>query len=81
MKKPPQQTESQGNYVSSALRMPSALRDEIKDAGDRNGRSMNAEILARLQAMPLTDRLDRIEKEIGELKALAREALAVLNGN
>ncbi|MBC7490075.1 MAG: Arc family DNA-binding protein [Glaciimonas sp.] len=55
--------------------MPSDLRAELKDAGERNGRSMNAEIIARLQAAPITDRLDRIERDISEIKAMLREML------
>lgn len=31
------------------LRLPEGMRDEIKEAADRNGRSMNAEIIARLR--------------------------------
>lgn len=32
------------------LRLPDGMRDQIKEAADRNGRSMNAEIVARLEA-------------------------------
>lgn len=31
------------------LRFPSGMRDRLKDAAHANGRSMNAEIVARLQ--------------------------------
>ena len=33
-----------------ALRMPDGLRDQIRAAAEANGRSMNAEIVARLAA-------------------------------
>jgi len=36
------------------LRLPSGMRDEIKAAADKNGRSMNAEIINRLQASLIT---------------------------
>jgi Arc-like DNA binding domain len=32
------------------LRMPQELRDSLRDAAERSGRSLNAEIVARLQA-------------------------------
>ncbi|MEY9198340.1 hypothetical protein ABIA16_003456 [Sinorhizobium fredii] len=32
------------------LRLPDGMRDTIKEAADHNGRSMNAEIVARLEA-------------------------------
>lgn len=31
------------------LRLPDGMRDDLKDAADKNGRSMNAEIVDRLQ--------------------------------
>ena len=32
------------------IRMPDGLRDQIRDAAETNNRSMNAEIIARLEA-------------------------------
>lgn len=32
------------------LRLPDGMRDRIREASETNGRSMNAEIVARLQA-------------------------------
>lgn len=43
MSKPPVAEQVQVNF-----RMPIALRDRIKEAAERNGRSMNAEIVASL---------------------------------
>jgi hypothetical protein len=51
--------------------MPRSLREELKDAAERNGRTMNAEILYRLQASPL----DELKKQNEELKKLIREVL------
>lgn len=42
--------ENPDEYVKTALRLPKALRDEMKAAGEQAGTSMNAEILARLHA-------------------------------
>lgn len=38
------------------LRLPDGLRNEIKDAAKANGRSMNAEIVVRLEASFEADR-------------------------
>lgn len=37
------------------LRMPDGMRDQIKRAADHNGRSMNSEIVARLERSFLRD--------------------------
>lgn len=46
---------ARGNYPSSkqdqyVLRLPDGMRDEIKKAAEANGRSMNAEIISRIEA-------------------------------
>ena len=48
MEKKPQDTESRhaDKYV---VRFPSGMRDRIREASETSGRSMNAEIVARLQ--------------------------------
>jgi len=57
----------QDKYV---LRLPDGLRDELKATAKANGRSMNAEIIARLTPMPQLDRIEaalaRIEKASAE---------------
>lgn len=58
-------TNSQQDYIKTSLRLPGNLRDELLDAAARNGHSMNAEILARLQGSPLDD-LKRQNEEIKE---------------
>ena len=78
MQKPPKFTGSQDEYVKTALRLPAALHTELKDAAERNGHSMNAEILARLQEAPALARLDRIGKDQREIKAMVREMLGVI---
>jgi hypothetical protein len=44
--------QPQDKYV---LRMPDGMRDRIKAAAEKNNRSMNAEIIARLEASEQTD--------------------------
>lgn len=71
MTKPPPHKAVQSEYVQSAVRMPRKLRAELQDAAERNGRSMNAEILARLEASPL----EQLIKQNAELKLMLREIL------
>lgn len=76
MTKPPTKKHTQSDYVQSAVRMPRSLREELKDAAKRNGRAMNAEILARLQSSPL----DEIKQQNDELKKLVRQILDMVSG-
>lgn len=39
----------QADYVKTALRMPPALHQRIHQAADRNHRTFNGEVLARLE--------------------------------
>jgi hypothetical protein len=41
-------TKPQDDYIKTALRLPPELHAEIKSAAEYHGRSMNAEIIARL---------------------------------
>lgn len=52
------------------LRVPAGMREELKKAAKVNGRSMNAEIIARLErfkAQQSNQQLDRMEKKIDRL--------------
>lgn len=71
MKKTPVKITSQENYVHSAVRLPPELRQAIKEAAAKNGRSMNAEILARLQDNPI----EPILSELADLKQMLRKIL------
>jgi hypothetical protein len=51
--------------------MPRELHAEIQATAENNGRSMNAEIVARLQASPLDTVLD----ELADLKRMMRTLL------
>jgi hypothetical protein len=48
------------------LRFPSGMRDRIKVAAERNGRSMNAEIVARIE---LADEVPRLREVHNQLRA------------
>lgn len=41
---------SQDDYIRTALRLPRDLHKEVQDSAEKNNRSMNAEIVARLQS-------------------------------
>lgn len=45
-------TTPQDDFIKTALRLPRELHAEIKSSADFHGRSMNAEIIARLSAFP-----------------------------
>lgn len=71
MTKSPEKKVLQKDYVQSAVRFPPELRDQLHAAAEANGRSFNAEVLARLQASPS----EQILSEIAELKAMLRKVL------
>jgi hypothetical protein len=71
MKMPPTQKQTQTDYIQTAVRMPRELHAEIQATAENNGRSMNAEIVARLQASPLDTVLD----ELADLKRMMRTLL------
>jgi len=71
MTNPPKQKKTQHGYVQSAVRMPPELRDELREAAESHGRTMNAEILARLQS----DKLDAVMSELTDLKAMLRKVM------
>jgi hypothetical protein len=67
----------QDDFVKTALRLPRALHIEIQAAAEASGRSMNAEMIDRLQAQPgqamLAAMLDRVRSSEGELLETARK--------
>lgn len=75
MQKPPTKKALQTSWVHTAVRLPPELRDEIKDAADRNGHSMNAEIVARLSAAPQDAKLDAITKTVTKIEKIVKELI------
>lgn len=71
MTNPPKQKATQKHYIHSAVRLPPELNESIKLTAERNGRSMNAEIIARLQAGPT----EAILAELAEMKQMLRKVL------
>jgi predicted HicB family RNase H-like nuclease len=71
MTKPPSKKLDQSSYRKTSFRIPPDLYDEITADAERNGRSMNAEIIARLQ----TDQLAGILSELADVKTMIRKLL------
>lgn len=63
--------ESADKTVRSQLRIPADLHAKIVEAADSSGRSMNAEILHRLEAT-FSLKLDQAETELLELRSSAK---------
>lgn len=55
------------------VRFPEGLRDKIKDAATANGRSMNSEIIARLEDSFLTEQLTTVADESAIKPPTAKE--------
>jgi hypothetical protein len=82
------QRKKQDQFI---VRLPDGMRDRIKSAADKNGRSMNAEIVATLEeAYPQTSLVERLmahqqalfrsweeEADPSKRAALAEEILAL----
>lgn len=71
MKKTPIKKLDQSDYVKSALRIPVELRNELLTAAERNGRSMNAEIIFRLQS----DQLAPVMEELARLRVMVQQLI------
>ena len=71
MTNPPKKNTSQKDFVQSAIRLPLALRVELKSTAKRNGRSFNAEMLFRLQASPV----EEVLSELLAVKDMVRKVL------
>ncbi|PRX11223.1 UNVERIFIED_ORG: Arc-like DNA binding dprotein [Martelella mediterranea] len=78
-----QRQSNQADYFPSreldkyVLRMPDGLRDRIKRVAEENGRSMNAEMIARLEGSLELDEVSKVTKEdVEHALAIARGAEA-----
>lgn len=67
MKKKP----TQEDYVRRTTRFPPETFAELERAAKENGRSFNAEVIARLDI----DQFAALRREVAELKAMIREVL------
>lgn len=74
MIKPPVQKPKQTSYVKTAIRMPPSLHEALKEAAKQNDRSLNDEMLARLNTRPF----EEMRRQNEELKMMLREVLTHL---
>lgn len=74
MNNPPKKRAVQSGYIHTAVRLPPELRAELAQAAEANGRSTNAEIVARLQN---TD-AQQLRAEVAELHAMLRQVLDIV---
>jgi hypothetical protein len=63
----------EADYVKTSLRLPPELKLEVKRTAETAGHSMNAELVARVAAKPIQDRLTVLEREVAEIKAILKE--------
>jgi hypothetical protein len=72
-------TKPQDDYIKTALRLPPDLHAEIKSAAEYHGRSMNAEILARLTATPAGPAtLDTLAEQQQRTQAMVQQIIDAL---
>jgi predicted HicB family RNase H-like nuclease len=64
----PKKRPTQKDYEHTAVRLPPALKNELRTAAEINGRSLNAEVLARLQ----DNRLDAVMAELAQLRTMVQ---------
>lgn len=74
MNKPPVQQPRKEEQTTTALRLPKSLHEELKRAADENFRSLNDEMVSRLD----TTLLKEITRQNDELKMMLREVLTHL---
>ena len=57
------------------FRLPASLLEELRAVAAVHGHSVNAEILARVEAAPIHDQLAAQARDIAELKRMVKELL------
>lgn len=63
----------EADYIKTSLRLPPDLKDEVKHAADVSGHSMNAELVARIAAKSIHERLANLERDMAQIKAILIE--------
>ncbi len=80
MNKPPIKKTTQDDYIKTSLRIPRELHTKLVEIAEYNGRTLNAEIIDRLQAAPVYDLLRILARDSSETKALVKEMHAIAIG-
>ncbi|MBV6321949.1 Arc family DNA-binding protein [Duganella violaceipulchra] len=73
MNKSPIKKPTQDDYIKTSLRIPRELHAKLMEIAEYNGRTLNAEIIDRLQAGPIYDLLRVLARDSAETKALVKE--------
>jgi len=68
-------TDPKSKTIRITLRLPRELYPALEAAAEYNGRSFNAEMVARLQATATEDQFSRVLRELADIKSLEREIL------
>ncbi len=63
----------QDELIRISLRVPPEIHAELLAAAKYNGRFLNDEVLERVKAKPVLDRLDALLRENAEMKAMIKE--------
>ena len=71
-------THPDNELTRFTLRLQKKLLADIEAAADYNGRSVNAEMVARLSAASVNDQFAKVFRELAEIKAADRELLDAL---
>ena len=66
------------DIVQMNLKVPASLRDKLREAADKNHRSMTAELIARVSQSfddePMEDRVLELEERVGMLESFLERA-------
>lgn len=63
----------EADYIKTSLRLPPELREEVKQAAKTSGGTMNSELVARIAAKPIQEKLDALAREVAQMKAILIE--------
>jgi hypothetical protein len=80
MKNSPIKTPTQDDYIKSSLRLPRELHAQLLDGAKYNGRTLNAEIIDRLQTTPVHELLLTLLQENRDMKAMIKEMHSLATG-
>lgn len=74
MTKPLNRKTTHAEPIKTTIRLAPAAHAELQAAADLNGRSMNAELMARIYEDPSAD----LRREVAELKGMVSEVLRIM---
>lgn len=63
----------EADYIKTSLRLPPHLKEEVKQTAALTNKTMNAELVDRIAAKPIQDRLTALERDLALIKAIVIE--------